>query len=120
MADKVYVYFNLHKKIFSMRSCNTKKVIGYSNSIVLSNVTFKVSKAGRERVLREKRKNVHAGVQGELFAIDFKGFNYKPEEMKEATYNPYLYDSFVDKETKEPLSQADTVLLKDKRILYWS
>ena len=118
--SKVYVYFNLHKKTFSIRSCDTKKVIGYSDSVVLSNVTFKVSEAGRKRVLQEKRKNVHAGVEGVLFAFDNKEFNYRPTEMKEATYNPYLYKSFVDKETKEPITQADTVFLKDKRILYWS
>ena len=117
---KVFVYFNLHKKLFSIRSEDTKRVIYHTDSVILSDAIFKVSQAGRQRVLKEQRKNVHAGVKGVLFAFDNKEFNYKPKELKEATYNPYLYKSFVDKETKEPLTQAHTVFLKDKQIFYWS
>jgi hypothetical protein len=117
---KVYVYYNLHKKVFSIKSCDTKKVIAHSGSVVLSDAVFKVSKAGRERVLREKQKNVHAGVQGELVVLNNKDFTHKPSKVKEATYNPYLYESFVDKETKKPIDKASTVFLKDKRIYYWS
>ena len=115
-----FVYFNLHKKVFSLRNQKTRRVYSHGNHVVIANATFKVSEAGRQRVLREQRKNVHAGVQGDVFSqgipMVFSG-DYK---VREATYNPYLYDSFVDKETKQPLSSADMVYLADKRIYYWS
>jgi len=40
------------------------KVIDHVLGLALKDATFKVSRAGRERVIREQRKNVHAGVQG--------------------------------------------------------
>jgi hypothetical protein len=64
---KVFVYFNLHKKCFSVKALegvNKGKVVQHTDNIVLLLPKFKVSEAGRQRVLREKRKNVHAGVVG--------------------------------------------------------
>lgn len=61
---KVKVYFNLHKHCFSVVSLEKGdsygKVVAHVSEIMLSEVKFKVSEAGRQRVLREKRKNVHA------------------------------------------------------------
>ena len=62
---KVYVYFNLHKRCFSVKALEGQAkglVIAYANDVVLFDPVFKVSKAGRDRVLRERKKNVHAGV----------------------------------------------------------
>jgi len=44
------------------------RVVGWASTVLLSDVTPKVSEAGRQRVLREKRKNVHAGMGGYLSA----------------------------------------------------
>lgn len=68
---KVFVYFNLHKKVFSVRAMegeNKGRVIAHTTTVELRDAVFKVSQAGRERVLKEKRKNVHAGVQGQWVA----------------------------------------------------
>lgn len=70
---RVFVYFNLHKKCWSIRAMegNQKgRVIAHAQAVELANCTFKVSEAGRQRVLREKRKNVHAGVVGDIIAFD--------------------------------------------------
>jgi hypothetical protein len=61
---KVFVYYNLHKHTWSIRDCKTRRVIGHSDHVLLFEVKPKVSQAGRERVLREQRKNVHAGLEG--------------------------------------------------------
>lgn len=114
-----FVYFNLHKKVFSLRNQKTRRVYAHGNHIVLTDVTFKVSESGRQRVLREQRKNVHAGVQGNVFSQGVP-MVFLEGQAREATYNPYLYNSFVDKETKQPISSADYVYLADKRIFYWS
>lgn len=111
---KHYCYFNLHKKLFSIRNQKTRLVEAHSDLVVLFNCNFKVSEAGRQRVLREKRKNVHAGVEGNLeaFTSDFK----LEDDFIELTYNPYLYDSFVVKATEVPIKSAKLVVLKDKRV----
>ena len=115
-----FVYFNLHKKVFSLRNQKTRKVYAHGNHIVLTDVTFKVSEAGRQRVLREQRKNVHAGVQGDVFSQGVPMVSLEGDNIREATYNPYYFDSFVDIETKQPIHSADIVYLADKRIYYWS
>jgi len=72
------------------------RVVAHEDFVVLKDAKPKVSKAGRERVLREKRKNVHAGVVGEWIQ--------EPVSMEESeafaltpymvTYNPYKADHF--------------------------
>lgn len=115
-----FAYFNLHKKVFSLRNTKTRKVFAHAKSLLLTNAIFKVSEAGRQRVLTEQRKNVHAGVQGTLLASDIEDWLYKPKECREATYNPYKYSTFVDKLTGKPIIAAQYVLLSNKRIFYWS
>lgn len=87
---RVYVYFNLHKKVWSVRQSG--KVVEHTKNIMLKDCRFLVSKAGQEKVRREKKKNVHAGVSG--YAVDSI-----PEDniYSEAhlTYNPYKYNGFV-------------------------
>jgi len=62
----VRIYFNLHKKLFSVQTKvdGRWKVVSHSSTIALRDVRFRVSQAGRKRVLAEKRKNVHAFVEG--------------------------------------------------------
>ena len=114
-ANKYFCYYNLHKHVFSMKDLKTNIVDKqkYSNIIVMKECVFKVSQKGRERVLKEKRKNVHAGVVG-LFIS--KELNFSIEDFVEITYNPYMYDSFVLKDSKEPVESAELVVLKDKKV----
>ena len=89
---KVFVYFNLHRKCFSVKALegvNKGRVIKHAHFVALENVTFKVSEAGRQRVLKEQRKNVHAGVVGTLVdSLDVVG-------SERVTYNPYKGSTFV-------------------------
>ena len=87
---KVKVYYNLHKKCLSVAD-SKGKVIEHTDSIFLKGAKFRVQPAGRKRVLKEKRKNVHAYVSGERSRMK-KGLKLK----KTLTYDPYKYDSFVD------------------------
>ena len=116
---KVFVYFNLHKKMFSIKALegvNKGRVIGHADAVVLDDVTFKVSEAGRQRVLRERKKNVHAGVVGQLNAQGIRLISAAVSLATNVTYNPYKYQSFVDAVTLEPVMNADKALLVNKRI----
>ena len=55
---KVEVYWNLRKKYWSVR--HKGKVIKHTRCIRLRDVQWVVQPAGKERVRRENRKNVHA------------------------------------------------------------
>ena len=106
---KVKVYYNLHKKCYSIVSLekeNYGKVIKHENCVPLFDAQFKVSEKGRQRVLREQKKNVHAYVVG-TWVSEFvpKGV------VRLATYNRYKYNSFVDATSKNSLAKAKQVLL---------
>lgn len=111
---RVFVYYNLHKKLWSIRDCKTRRVIGHSNVVALTEVKPKVSQAGRERVLREGRKNVHAGLEGNLAnPYEFELFPYKG---KKVTYNPYKYTSFVYKHDETVYSGSCRALLVNRSV----
>ena len=85
-TKKVKVYWNLHKDCFSVQQGGL--VVGHTEKIVLSGVEFRVSQAGRERVLKEQRKNVHAFITGYITCDTVVGGDA-------VTYNPYRFKSFV-------------------------
>jgi len=114
---RVFVYFNLHKKCFSIKALEGDRkgrVVAHSNTVLLESCKFKVSEAGRQRVLREKRKNVHAGVTGVWINGDRVESHYEFLSMvgRQVTYNPYKYDSFVIKATEQSVDRADVVAMK--------
>lgn len=97
---RVKVYFNLHKKLFSvvaLEGDKKGKVIEHTDSIDLSMPIFRVQKAGRERVLKEKKKNVHAYVTGYKCKLksDKEIAKIGDYEWVKASYNPYKNESFV-------------------------
>ena len=109
---KVFVYYNLHKHKWSVKDVKTGRVIGHHYDVSLYNATFKVSEAGRVRVLKEKRKNVHAGVEGYLTKdvlarkMDGTILWESQSERHKVTYDPYKYDTFVTVSDKEPIDKA--------------
>lgn len=109
-SDKVFVYRNLHRKgvVYSLRSQSTGRVVGYSSDINLEDVRFRVGKAGQERVRREGKKYVHAGVVGRPHSLDTSFCIALPldEKWVKVSYNPYKNDSFVRCDTGEAVFSA--------------
>jgi len=102
---RVFVYFNLHKKVWSVRALegvDCGRVIQHATELCLADCVFKVSEAGRQRVIRERCKNVHAGVVGTLVAAAPADLNLS----RRVTYDPYRFASFVDAEDHSPLTEA--------------
>ena len=88
------VYFNLHKHTFSVRSSRSGRVIIHTDCVHIKNPKFVVRQSGRNRVLREGKKNVHAFVRGEI--RPFTDFDYENcPTLDVVTYNPYKYVGFV-------------------------
>ena len=105
---KVRVYKNLHKDCWSIKQDGLVK--GHATELYLWDCAFQVNKKGRERVLAEKRKNVHAYVIGYLTEAHNISSNWDainpPETQERVNYNPYLYETFVRTETKAPCFTA--------------
>ncbi len=117
IGKKVMVYYNLHKHTFSVTY--DSKVIMYADYVKLGDVEFRVRQGGKEKVRSEKSKNVRAFVIGKL--LDY--CEYPCDEMptsssdKVVTYNPYKHDTFVFKDTEEPVyyaQEVDMINAKDK------
>ena len=112
---KVFVYFNLRKKCFSIKALegpNKGRVVAHRDAVLLFDATFKVSEAGRQRVLRERKKNVHAGVVGQWFDdVDSVTHDRVMRYGSAITYNPYKYDSFVHYYGEHPIKTGRLVAL---------
>ena len=109
IGDKVMVYYNLHKHTFSIS--HKGLVISHADYVKLKDVEFRVRQGGREKVIKEKRKNVHSFVIGTLMDYCKYPCEDLPSEPNTniVTYNPYKYNSYVMKDTEEPIYDANEV-----------
>ena len=90
-TDRVRVYYNLHKKCFSVQDYKTGLVTKHAYRLFLTNAMFVVRKSGNERVRSEGKKNVHAFVNGIVVNRSAKIDN---EHCFVVRYNPYTMDYF--------------------------
>ena len=98
-GDRIEVYRNLHNDTFSIRR-NGKVVKHLANwqTIFLKDVKFAVQPAGREKVRREGKKNVHAFIRGTYLApstFPHTTSEFKAKCTEWVTYNPYQNDHFT-------------------------
>jgi hypothetical protein len=115
MKIKTEVYYNLHQKMLSVRV--NGKVVAHAPAITLDNPTFHVSEAGRQRVLKSRRKNVHAWVRGDWNNYLHTGTSQIiPENSVEVTYNPYKYSTFVIAKDGTPMKNARYVAIHGRKI----
>tara|TARA_Y100000361_G_scaffold136608_1_gene137412 strand:+ start:2810 stop:3274 length:465 start_codon:yes stop_codon:yes gene_type:complete len=129
-----YTYFNLRTHEFSVRYRG--KVRAHADRLLIlpgegrERVGFNVSEAGRQRVLEEQRKNVHAYVVGDAWIEDGDAFACKTiparsikattdviEDIEErygdpvaVSYNPYKGGTFYRKDSGEPIEGAEAVI----------
>ncbi|MFN3582765.1 hypothetical protein [Phenylobacterium sp.] len=114
---RVYAYRNLHKGCWSLRALDGPdrgRVIAHADDVALAACEFRVSEKVRQRVLRERKKYVHAGVVGHVLAAapDYQ------RAGKRLRYNPYEGPSFTA--DGAPVRAADVVRLgADGRCQAW-
>jgi len=115
MKGHVQVYRNLSKKlhggdlgpVYSVRG-DDGLVKRHTCHIALRDCVLRVGDKGNERVRDEKRKNVHAYVQGidSSTNIDCMWIY----DSVPITYNPYKHKTFIRKDTGEPVLKAKIVV----------
>lgn len=120
---RVKVFKNLNKgclSIIALEGPYKNKVVAYAHSAYVNDgVEMKISEASRQRVLKERVKNVHAFVVGSLACIDLIETRYPIDRElaglpmatdhlheKKVRYNPYIRGEFFDAETGEAIHHA--------------
>lgn len=114
LTRPVKVYRNLHGSAAHRYSVQQGGlVVAHGEQVILSSVKFVVNEAGRQRVLREKRKNVHAFVTGFVCSSIIVG-----EALPfRVSYNPYKAASFtVPGETDAPIHFAVVAIVSENGI----
>lgn len=91
-----------------------------ATEVRLGDVEFRVRESGRQRMLRERQRNVHAFAIGRL--LDW----VHPDEQRRlgplggraAFYDPYRFASFVDAGTCAPITTAALAQLDEGGLTY--
>lgn len=107
MNKEVTVYFHFGKKLFSIVQGGV--VVGHAAEVEMKDVHTSVSEKGRQRVLKEKRKNVHAKISGLLVGFPTDAIT---EGFDTMYYNPYKVDYFKDSAGND-VKVADRVIMKN-------
>ena len=114
MKARTYVYYNLHKSVWSVMFRG--KVQRHAKHVTIIDADFVVRAAGHAKVLKEKRKNVHAFVRGtDVTHVAFGGVAAGPGIQ--LSYNPYKGAHFYRKDTGQVVESAAVVELRDDRTL---
>jgi hypothetical protein len=96
------------------------RVVASARGVVLRDVELLVRESGRQRMIRERKRNVHA------YAVGFlAGWIHADDEQpiepyagRAAFYDPYRFDTFVDVETLTPLARVSWLQLDDLGMVY--
>ena len=94
MSAKYYTYFNLHKRVWSVKYKG--KVIKHLKNCWIPHATTKVNEKGRLRVVKERRKNVHAFLVSDSCPIEI--LDIEPgirDSYHRVWYNPYETNQFL-------------------------
>lgn len=131
---RVRVFRNLTRRCLSMqaRTPTGWRTIAHAESVVLRDATFRVSEAGRQRVLATGRKTVHAWAEGDLAEwtgeTREEGLSALPARAPvtarrfnaalsigplstPVTYDPRRFRTFVVRHSDAPVAQARQAVL---------
>jgi hypothetical protein len=108
------IYRNLRTGTMSLQQKfgNSWLVIGHVTNVVIKHPKFYVSEPGRQRVIKERQKNVHAYSTGILVNVALE----KLPDLQEIYYCPYAQSYFSWKQTGEPITHADLLVVIDNQV----
>lgn len=85
----VSIYRNLNKQGVWYSIKQGGMVVAHSQHISVRDVCFNVNENGRQRVIKERRKNVHATIKGFIVENEIN-----PPVNVSIRYNPYIFANF--------------------------
>jgi len=111
------VYYNLHRHLWSCKCRSTGRVIRHAHTVVTPfSAKLVVREAGRQQVLREGRKNVHAfarvGDADTAYKVDgWEAFAKGLPGVVQVSYNPYRAGYFYDKATGDAVADVKSLIM---------
>lgn len=88
------------------------KVLDHSVSVVIENAIFNVRAGGQRRTRVEKRRCVHAFVEGQLAQVKKDKIKTLSNDWIEVTYNPFYTDTFIEKSSARAVFKAKKAILQ--------
>ena len=119
---KIYVYRNIRRNCLSLMQ--DKIIVGHAEAVILNAVEFRVRESGRQRVLQERQKNVHAFSIG---LLEHYYGSFWPVEVDKVfdrwsatrvTYNPYKFGYFYSVASEAPVYWGGRVLVTASHGVY--
>lgn len=137
---RVFVFYNLNQHVWSIKAREGDHyglVIAHVNEAIVSDARFTVGEGGRQKVIEQQKKNVHAGVVGQLVAVEGLRLRYDivmpgvsgdgharitlrsiaKRNHVDVSYNPYKAGYFYTKPDQEPIYEARWVgMYKNRKV----
>ena len=107
-----------------LRDCYTImqgfRVLASARQVRLREVTFTVRERGRQKMLREGKRTVHAWINGLLvdFTHDDECRDLQTLVGRRVGYNPHRAGSFMDRDDDTPVTRASLVQLDETGVCY--
>lgn len=123
-------YLNLNKGCLSIRSAtgaDRGRVWKYAEAVEVAEARFVVQEGGRQRVIRNRCKEVHAWVRGVTRVLVDEGQDFGrllaywqkaclQGRALDVAYNPYYTPTFVVRDAGVPVYGAARVIIIGKRV----
>ncbi len=88
------------------------RVVGHVTDCVIRNVSFTVKEPARQRVIRDKQKNVHAWGEGVLIGH----LNPTAPTPLRLSYDPYKNSTFVDGRTGRTVTSCSLLVVQNNEV----
>lgn len=109
---RIYRNLNNGRMSIQIKVGKSWKVVGHVLDAVLEDVKFHISEAGRQRVIRDGCKNVHAWGEGILLgAVDERIF--APVDL---AYNPYVNQTFMERGTDHTITGCKFLVVRENQV----
>lgn len=115
--SEVRIHYNRTKGMLSINELSPRgwKLARHTSRVVLRDVRFVVSECGRQWVLKNKKRHVHAWVFGTLITEDTKPDLTDLGGLSVVRYNPYRAGYFHNQDLR-PVYTADYVYIEGDAI----
>jgi hypothetical protein len=115
VGHQVRVYRNLNNGRISVQAQddqNRWKVVAHVQDLVMCQVSLTVRQSGRQRVIAQRQKNVHAWAEGRLVGVVDEALDC-PINL---AYDPYRNSCFVERSSQKPIVQCQALVVRNNRV----
>lgn len=115
IGQKIRIYRNLNNGTMSIQT-HTKgtgwRVAGHVTNAIVADGVFHISESGRQRVIAQNRKNVHAWYEGVLIGQ----FNPSIDCPIDLAYNPYINETFVERRSQRAIKRCKYLVVRNNLV----